>query len=287
MNQELSQLDSSRTGARQPRRRMLPAAAVVVGISVAVVSFAMAQGQGSQPTAGNAWYHVGVAALIVTPVIVAVVLIARTAARARKQRILALDTEYARLGFAGVTSPAKDQRDSLFQNVVHLSILSTGSKGLVRVASGVVDDTPVEMIEHEYVVSTGKSAHAVQHTVASCECPTGWPVLTLTPENVLHRIGEVLGIHDIRVESETFNRAWRVKGADEAFAVTLLSPAVQTWLENTSRQESWYIGHGRVCRVKQQPLKPEEIETFMRGLVELMSLIPPEMGAWASPSPNA
>lgn len=265
----------------------MAAVAMVIALLAMLVAIAIKQPNPSQFLGGVTMRQGGLVVLVGVPTVAAVLIIMHAVRRERKQRLIAAEAEYARLGFSCVMAPGKNEREALFQNAAHLSMLRTGSKGLLHVANGVLDETPIEVVEHQYIVSTGKSAHVVRHIVASCECPAGWPVLSLTPEHLLHKIGEVLGIHDIRVESESFNRAWRVKSEDEAFAVTLLSPALQTWMENNSKHESWYIGHGRVCRVRKQSLKPELFEPFMRGLLELVSLIPPEMWAWESAKAKA
>lgn len=233
------------------------------------------------------WYQIVMGVVVAASIIPGLVMLIIYSSRRRKQLAAAMSQEYARLGFTSIGVPAKGSRDALFRNFAHLPFLKHGSKGISSAASGVLDQTPIELIVHTYIVSTGKSAHTVHHTVASCGCPPGWPTMTMTPEHALHKIAGMLGYTDIRVESEAFNRAWHVKSDDEAFAVTLLSPALQAWMESNSRNESWHIGHGRVCRVRRAVLVPEAIEPFLGGLLELVRLIPPEMQAWESKPPTA
>jgi len=50
------------------------------------------------------------------------------------------------------------------------------------------------------------------------------PTLQVTPENVLTRIGHSLGLDDIDLESEDFNRRFRVHASDRKFASDVLTP---------------------------------------------------------------
>ena len=54
--------------------------------------------------------------------------------------------------------------------------------------------------------------------------------LALTPENVLTRIGDHMGLHDIELESEEFNRAFTVKSPDRKFAVDFCDARMMQWL---------------------------------------------------------
>jgi hypothetical protein len=50
------------------------------------------------------------------------------------------------------------------------------------------------------------------------------PVLQVTPEGLFSRLGNVLGFDDVELESEEFNRRFRVHAADRKFACDVLTP---------------------------------------------------------------
>lgn len=63
-----------------------------------------------------------------------------------------------------------------------------------------------------------------RYVVATLQLPAYLPRLQVTPENVFTRIGNALGLDDIELESEDFNRRFRVHSADPKFASDVLSP---------------------------------------------------------------
>jgi hypothetical protein len=60
--------------------------------------------------------------------------------------------------------------------------------------------------------------------IVSLELPAYLPTLSVTPENVLTRLGGAVGLGDIQLESEDFNRKFRVKCKDPKFASDVLHP---------------------------------------------------------------
>ena len=61
-------------------------------------------------------------------------------------------------------------------------------------------------------------------TVVALALPASLPWLELTGENVLTRIGSALGLADVELESEDFNRRYRVTADDRRFAYDVLHP---------------------------------------------------------------
>lgn len=59
--------------------------------------------------------------------------------------------------------------------------------------------------------------------VTALQLPTYLPVLQVTPESVFTRFGNVLGFDDVELESEDFNRRFRVHSADRKFACDVLT----------------------------------------------------------------
>ena len=70
------------------------------------------------------------------------------------------------------------------------------------------------------------------HRFAICALtlPTWLPALTVTPENVLTRLGNTVSGDDIELESEDFNRKYRVQSPDRKFATDALPPRTMEML---------------------------------------------------------
>ena len=64
------------------------------------------------------------------------------------------------------------------------------------------------------------------HNFAVCalQLPTYFPALKVTPENVLTRLGNAITGNDIELESEDFNRRFKVTCPDVKFACDVLPP---------------------------------------------------------------
>ena len=67
--------------------------------------------------------------------------------------------------------------------------------------------------------STTHSAHVVVLLLAA-----SFPTLQLTPEGLGAKLAKVFGGQDIQLESDAFNRAWRVESSDLRFAHDVLHP---------------------------------------------------------------
>lgn len=139
---------------------------------------------------------------------------------------------------------------------------------------------PVQLLEHKYVVSTGKHTSVHYHLVASTASLERWPKLSVTPENFLHRIAEFFGAKDLKVEDEKFNRAWRVKSDDENFALLVLHPDVQAWFLKMPGGVWIEIGNGAACVVASMWGTEETVLRGARLLADFWSMLPPELHAY-------
>jgi hypothetical protein len=70
----------------------------------------------------------------------------------------------------------------------------------------------------------GQSTTVHRFTVAALALPADLPRLQVTPESLLSRVGHAFGMDDIDLESEDFNRAFRVSCPDPKFASDALPP---------------------------------------------------------------
>ena len=70
----------------------------------------------------------------------------------------------------------------------------------------------------------GRTTTTHHYCVTALQMPAFLPVLQVTTENALTRIGHVLGLDDIDLESEDFNRKFRVHANDRKFASDVLTP---------------------------------------------------------------
>lgn len=149
------------------------------------------------------------------------------------------------------------------------------------VAALSVNGVPVTVLQHRYSTGSGKNRRTHVHTGVAVEASRRWPLLSLTREHALHRIADVMGFKDIRLEDEAFNKAWRVRSEDESFAILALTPEVQAWLMGTLGTKrthwEWSIGRGSVCVMTSARFDVEELEWAVEKPGELLRRLPAEM----------
>lgn len=77
-----------------------------------------------------------------------------------------------------------------------------------------------------YGYTTGRGKERQDHLlhVAVLQLPAYLPTVALTPENLATRLAKALGGQDVVVESEAFNKAWRVEAPDARFAHDVVHP---------------------------------------------------------------
>ncbi len=223
-------------------------------------------------------------ALLLGVFIAVVVMALVSTRRARKARHEGLSQALIALGFTPTISPPKASRPALFVPFAGAPELSHGAKGLQWAASGTIEGVRVDICEHMHMRSTGKSAHPVYYTAAAVECPAPWPALALTREHWGHAIAEMLGQRDVKLDSDEFNKRWRVHSKDADFALLFLSPQTQEWLKDAPKNEAWRLGAGRLVCVWSGNIKPEAAAALAARPVALLALAPPELAAWGSPS---
>jgi|tagenome__1003787_1003787.scaffolds.fasta_scaffold20983132_5 hypothetical protein len=93
---------------------------------------------------------------------------------------------------------------------------------------GTYNGAPVKLFDYEYYVD-GRSREYHRFTCAYMTLPMACPALCLTHENVFTRIGDHLGMHDVELEYDDFNRRFKVSG-EQTFAFTMLDGQMMEWL---------------------------------------------------------
>jgi hypothetical protein len=98
-----------------------------------------------------------------------------------------------------------------------------------NVVTGNVGDHPMVAFDYSYkedsTDSKGNRQTSTYHyAVVALGMPCALPELQVGPEGMFSRIGKVIGIEDIELESEDFNRRFRVRCPDPKFATDCLPP---------------------------------------------------------------
>ena len=150
------------------------------------------------------------------------------------------------------------------------------SRRASNVLSGIVDGRSVVAFDYRYKVTTdtGKSRSTRTYSYGVCvvALPTYLPRLEVTPESMLTRFANVIGVDDIELESEDFNRAYRVRGAAK-FAHDVLSPRTMERLL-ASGAPSWRISGAEIIAWDDGKQSPVEILSRLAVLDGVVDSIP-------------
>jgi hypothetical protein len=119
----------------------------------------------------------------------------------------------------------------------------------------------------------GRNTETHRYAVSALGLPTLLPRLQVTPENALTRLGNALGHTDIELESEDFNRAFRVSANDPKFASDVLTPRTMQLL--LSRPHfSWRIEGADILCWQAGEQQPMAVNTAVNTLVDVIDGIP-------------
>lgn len=99
-----------------------------------------------------------------------------------------------------------------------------------HVLRGAWEGRPAAAFQFQYTVGSGKNQHTVRFAVALLRLERAFPELLISPENFLHRFGEIFGFDDIDFESVEFSNAFRVKCRDKKFAFDFCHTGMMEYL---------------------------------------------------------
>jgi hypothetical protein len=147
-----------------------------------------------------------------------------------------------------------------------------------NVITGKLAERPFAAFDYSYEThssdSKGNRTTTTHHyAVTSLQLPTALPLLQVTPESVFSRIGNVLGLDDIELESEDFNRRFRVHAGDRKFATDVLSPRTMEALLDAPTM-SWRIEGVDILTWGEGKLQPAAILASTSRLQTVVAGIP-------------
>ncbi|HEX5938301.1 MAG TPA: hypothetical protein VFZ75_11525 [Actinomycetota bacterium] len=108
-------------------------------------------------------------------------------------------------------------------------------RGVENVLWGTWQGLDVRAFDHWYYEestdSNGRSSRSYSRfSCALVPVDAACPRLAIAEENVLTRLADALAFHDLRFESEEFNRRFTVRSDDERFASALVDARMMAWL---------------------------------------------------------
>lgn len=129
------------------------------------------------------------------------------------------------------------------------------------------------MFDYYFTVGSGKSSTRYHYAIVSARIPLSFPRLTLKPENILTKVGEHLGLRELKFEVDEFNQRYFVTCSDEKEAYDILCPqTIELLLQYPVR---WWQFFGTYIVIAQMtPLRAEMCYEVMQEVSGFVSKIP-------------
>jgi hypothetical protein len=128
-----------------------------------------------------------------------------------------------------------------------------------------------------------RSTTTHRYAVCGLRLPAFLPTLELAPESVLTRFAGAIGFSDVELESEDFNRHYRVRAGDTKFAYDVLNPRTMAALVARPALHLRVAGADALCWESGR-LEPAELLERLSTLDLLVDGIPSFV--WSDHSPG-
>lgn len=144
-------------------------------------------------------------------------------------------------------------------------------------------------------LNTGEARRYHRFSCCVTEMRTAWPHLIIDPQTFGRRILNKLGLHDIDVESEAFNRSYAITCEDRRFAELLVDPGIADLVLGTDKKFRFEIrGRWLLSATERVPAElalpmMKLNHEFLRRVPQLLRAEYPEIepegnvGGWVGP----
>jgi Protein of unknown function (DUF3137) len=194
--------------------------------------------------------------------------------KARQARVRAVMALAPRIGFTFANADVDHVVDMPF------ALFSKGDGRRVElVISGTHNGVPMRMFDYWYYDQTsdgrgGRSRTYHRFTCGLATIPAACPRLRVGHEDFFTRLGDHLGLRDVELEYDDFNRRFRVKCDDQKFAFSILDGKMMQWLLGADSFDSVEVDGPWVLLVRPK-LDPERWLDLGSWLDQFHRQIPP------------
>jgi hypothetical protein len=154
--------------------------------------------------------------------------------------------------------------------------------GYARTAENVITGEfqahPIVAFDYSYkedsTDSKGNRTTSTYHfAIVAMGMPCALPGLHVGPEGLLSRLGQALGMQDIELESEDFNRTFRVRCPDPKFATDILTPRNMEMLLASGKCEFRFVGSD-ILWIRGGVMDPVEVDRATHVMAALIGGVP-------------
>lgn len=151
------------------------------------------------------------------------------------------------------------------------------SRSATDVIRGVIDGAP--FVSFTYTYRTGDSSENSEVTytamVTCVRTPPSPNMLVVTPEGALSGLKEAMGLGDLKLESEDFNRRFHIRTNNNRLAYDVLNPStMHRMLTDRRFQLPMRFDNSNLFTWRWEALRPEWVEPHVRHLIDILRAVP-------------
>ena len=131
-------------------------------------------------------------------------------------------------------------------------------------------------LEYSAVSGVGVGLQTCWSTVVAIRLPASRPSLEVNFEHSGREVVELVGLRDLQLESEEFNRVFRITASDERFAYDVLHPRMMQWLlaDQRSRVVPFRFERADLLCWSGDDLDPNHVIWMADYLVDIAERVP-------------
>ncbi len=147
------------------------------------------------------------------------------------------------------------------------------SRAISNLIYGTQNDLNWYLFDYKYVTSSGKSTQTHNFSVVIVRVKLGLPSLTITPQNFLHSLSGLIGVHEVNFESDEFNQRYFVHGSDSKAIYDLFHPQALEYFLSLP-VETWQLSGIFLVRYMKSHASSSDYRRFMREVRGFIELVP-------------
>ncbi|MGH3647042.1 MAG: hypothetical protein ACRDTM_07690 [Micromonosporaceae bacterium] len=146
----------------------------------------------------------------------------------------------------------------------------------LHVLSGVHRGREIVAFEYRHTVKQGKSSTTYTHLVVATPTPSPRPWLQVGQEGAGSKLLALFGARDLQLESEEFNRVFRISTGSDRFAYDVLHPRMMEWLlaDQRSRQVPFRFEASDLMCWSRTEMNPHHVIWMANYLMDLAERVP-------------
>ena len=163
-------------------------------------------------------------------------------------------------------------------------------RGVENVVWGAFGGQPLKAFDYWYYEEnhssdggTSRSYH--RFSCVALEVPAHFPDLQVTPEGILSRLADGLGLRDLEMESEEFNRRYQVSSSVRGFAYQMIDARMIRWLLGLRWPLSVAFA-GPYVLLWTRRLPPQRLGTLLGAAASFQKRIPRMVWGEYGPGPS-